>query len=136
MKRRKFVALIPATLVLLFGLFFSGTEARASSGYGIYGTVTYAGFNPDSVVALAVVKVYKHTGGGNWSYIGQTTASACGYYTFDTGGIGTFMAEVDGRYDLRTMPCESIYDTERVAGNAQGRVRLRTPQVVVHVRTS
>ena len=136
MKRRRFITLVPAALILLFGLSFSGTEARASSGYGIYGTVTYAGFNPDSVVALAVVRVYKSTGGSNWTYIGQTTASACGYYTFDTGGRGLFRAVVDGRYDLRTMPCQSVYDNENVAGADSGEVTYGNPQKVINVRTS
>ncbi|MBC8465212.1 MAG: hypothetical protein H8D63_02485 [Parcubacteria group bacterium] len=135
MKRRKFITLIPVIFALLFGISLTGVEARAST-YGIYGTVTYAGINPDSVVDKAVVRVYKSTGGGNWTYIGQTTASACGYYTFDTGGIGTFRAVVDGRYDLRTMPCQSVYDNERVGGDGQGTVSWVDPQVVVHVRTS
>ncbi len=135
MKRRKFITLIPVIFALLFGISLTGVEARAST-YGIYGTVTYAGVNPDSVVDKAVVRVYKEVGSNNWVYQGQTTASACGYYTFDTGGTGNFKAVVDGTYDLREMPCESVYDNERVGGWGIGNVTIWNPQKVVHVRTS
>ncbi len=106
--------------------------ADPSSNYGIYGTIKY----PQAVVAGANVTIYKDQGGGSYAYHATTTASACGYYTYDTGGTGTYRASVSGYYPLRDSPCGSVIGSEQVSGLNIGVVNWLNPQVQVDVVTN
>lgn len=105
---------------------------KITSSYGLYGTVTYPG---NAVVASPVVYIYKQQG-GSYQYFGQTLASACGYYTFDTGGTGTFRVIVSGTYNLRNSSCGTIFDNEPVAGDAFGTVNWVNPQKLLNISTA
>jgi hypothetical protein len=135
--RRKLLALCAAALLPLALLATSDTPAAkaapaAASSYGIYGVVTYPG---SAVVISPTVSVYKWNG-SSWVYHGSTIASACGYYTYDTGGTGNFMARVDGFYGLRNASCGTHFANEPVGGWQSGNVTWWNPQLRMDVPTT
>ncbi len=124
-------------LVLLITIFSSylfvsaDLAAENSSSYGLYGTIKY----PSAIVSSAVVVVYKTNIWGTYVYHGQTTASSCGYYTYDTGGIGQFRVVVSGTYSLRYETCGSVFATDPVAGDNYGSITISTPQRQLNIMT-
>jgi len=128
---KKIAALLMVFLLVVCVIQERTAIADPSSSYGIYGTVTY----PGGVVAGATVTISKYQS-GSYVYHGTTTASACGYYTYDTGGTGTYRAYVSGYYPLRYSACGSIFDNEQVAGSNTGAVSIFNPQVQVDVGTN
>ena len=132
MKKGKFISCVSIFAFIFISVLFA-SDVQAS--YGIYGAATYAGTSPTNVIDGAVVTIYKYNG-SQWAYHGQTTASACGYYTYNTGERGSFKAVVNGYYGLRPMPCSSISGYETVAGFGFGDIGFFTPWVVVNIRTS
>lgn len=129
MKNKLLVAL--CVISLSIGVFFLQDYAFASD-YGIYGTVYYP---CGDIVASPTVHVYKYQG-GQYVYHGSTTASACGYYTYDTGGTGNFRVYVSGTYDLRYAPCGSIFDNESVAGDNYGSITIWSPFIQLDIQTA
>lgn len=117
--------------MILFGSLFTAS----AQAYSIYGTATFAGSYPDSVVNNARINVYKDLGGGQWQYHGSTTASACGYYTYGTGESGTFKAVVvQDDYDLRSLSsCGSVTDNVNAEGYGIGTVTWLNPEIVVNI---
>jgi hypothetical protein len=104
----------------------------AVSSYGLYGVVTYPG---SGVVISPVVTIYKSIN-NTWVYQGTTTASACGYYTYDTGGTGNFKAVVSGYYGLRNSPCGTHFANESVGGFNVAYVSWWNPQTKMDVSTN
>ncbi len=88
-------------LALLFAVVFIGTPICANTAHadqGFYGSIYSVDDDSEDVfVEYAVVKVYRWNG----TYIGQTTASICGYYTITVPDFGFYYAIVDGSYNLR-----------------------------------
>jgi len=110
----------------------SASSYGTTSSYGIYGTVKYPG---NGVVVSPIVTIYKQKN-GQYTYYGQTTASACGYYTFDTGGTGNFRVVVSGQYSLRYAPCGTVFATDPVAGDEFGYVSLWNPWLLLDIHTA
>lgn len=130
--RRKLLTFSAAALLSLTILVSTEAPASARSSYGIYGVVTYPG---SAVVISPTVYIYKWNG-STWVYHGQTPASACGYYTYDTGGTGTFRAEVGGYYGLRNASCGTHFANEQVGGWQSGYVSWWNPQLRIDVPTT
>jgi hypothetical protein len=103
-----------------------------TSSYGLYGTVTYPG---SGVVVSPMVYIYRYQN-GSYQFHGQTLASACGYYTFDTGSTGQYKVIVSGTYNLRYASCGSIFAIEPVAGGVYGTVSYANPQKLLNVPTA
>lgn len=103
--------------------------------YGIYGEVYWpASGTPYNAVESPEVKIYKIVS-GSWVYQGSAYASACGYYTYETSGTGTFKAEVAGNYYLRDYPnCTSRTDYSYYAGSSQTTIRIWDSWVEVDVK--
>ena len=106
-----------AVLVLLFAVAFIGAPICANTAYadqGLYGIVwAWAHGVNDCYVDNAVVKVYNNS----HTYITQTTASICGYYTVSLSP-GYYYLVVGGTYNEREKDnCGNIVATEYVAGD-------------------
>lgn len=133
--RRSILVAALLTLTLLPTLNAHKTEAAApaaASSYGLYGVVTYPG---SAVVISPTVNIYKLVN-GSWVYHGTTIASACGYYTYDTGGTGNFKAAVNGYYGLRDSPCGTHFADEPVGGFNVAYVSFWNPQTQMDVPTN
>jgi len=107
------------------------------SSYGIYGEVLWpVSGSPYNALESPTVYVYKYVN-GSWVYHGSTTASACGYYTYDTGGIGTFHVTVGNYYYLRSYPgCATRVDYGMHAGSGDGTVTVWSPWTMTNIRCS
>ncbi len=113
------------------------SSAPKSNEYGIYGEVVWpvSGI-PENAVESPVVIIEKMVS-GSWVYHGTTYASACGYYTYDTGGTGKFRAVIGGYYYLRSYPgCATRVDYDWNSGSGEGIVTYWTPWKVINVRCS
>jgi hypothetical protein len=87
---------------------------------GIYGTIMFDyQCCPEDYYLVDGVFVYIYIGG---NYHGYTTASACGYYTYDTNGDhGSVEVLVESQYrPIRPTSCTSISFYDTAAGNAYG----------------
>jgi len=132
----KKILLVGFCIALALAIGAMSHSTAIASDYGIYGTVTYAGESPDSVIDNATVQVYKYID-NSWVHQGSTVASACGYYTYDTGSRGNYKAVVDGDYYLRDLsPCLDRTGYEHVEGVGYGTVTWLNPQVRVDVPTA
>jgi hypothetical protein len=120
--------LLSKFLVVLFIL------TAVSMANSLYGTVTFpASAQPSNYVDNAIVKVYKDQG-GTYVYVGQTVASACGYYTYNTGSTGNFKVSVDGTYYIRAInPCGARVAQYNLKGTGYGSVTIRYPEVYVNI---
>lgn len=109
----------------------------AQTQYGLYGEVQWpVSGSPYNAVESPEVKIYKLIS-GSWVYQGSTYASACGYYTYETNGMGVFKAEITGYYYLRDYPnCSTRVDYGYHAGSGQGTIFLWNSWIVVNVRCS
>lgn len=129
---RRTLPIVCATLLLSLAV-LSHTNKAAASSYGLYGVVRYPG---NGVVANATVTIYKQMN-GQYVYQGQTVASACGYYTYDTGGTGNYRVVVHRNYySLRYASCGSIFANESVAGDVFVTIWWWNPQTQVDVNTA
>lgn len=130
MRRKQVTCFVILMLALV--AFTPVSKVRASS-YGLYGTVRYTG---GGVVSNATVEIWKQSG-SSYVYIGSTLASACGYYTYDTGGTGNFRIIARGtNVPLRADTCGNIFAYESVAGDNFGSVTWWTPLKQLDVTTA
>lgn len=116
---------------------FSANAASKVSSYGIYGEVLWpVSGTPYNAVESPTVYIYKYIN-GYWVYQGSTTASICGYYTYNTGGTGTFRAIISNYYYLRSYPgCTTRVDYGMHAGSGDGAVTIYSPWTTVNIRCS
>jgi hypothetical protein len=80
---------ILSVLVACLTLSVPSTSAQGS-GYQLRGTVYYS---IDGALPYSTVEIYKWDG-SSWVFHGSADTDACGSYTYDTGGPGTFKAVV------------------------------------------
>lgn len=114
------------------------TQLR-SSNYGIYGFVFWpVSGTPYNVVESPTIHIFKWVNGA-WVSYGNTIASACGYYTYETGSTGTYRALVNSIdcYYLRSYPgCSTRADYGVHAGSGDGQVTILSPWTQINVRCS
>jgi hypothetical protein len=138
MRKRILFFLLVISALGLFNIESHAFETKScsaptlTSSYGLYGKVTYPG---NAVVVSPIVYIYRYQN-GSYQYYGQTRASACGYYTFDTGRTGQYRVIVRGKYSLKYAPCGSIFAIEPVAGDIFGTVSYINPQRLLNVPTA
>lgn len=115
----------------------SSLKSPLANEYGIYGEIVWpVSGTAESAIESPVVTIEKLVN-GSWIYHGTTYASACGYYTYDTGGTGEFRAVVGGYYYMRTYPgCATRVSYGWHAGSGEGNVTYWTPWRVVNIRCS
>lgn len=75
------------------------------SGYSLSGNVWYQGIVlPSGPVIYPYVHIYKWNG-SSWVYHGYANSNCCGVFSYDTGGPGRFMGEVNGWQSVGIQPC-------------------------------
>lgn len=95
----------------------SKASALLEGNTGVYGTIRFDYQDPSNYELVDGVTVKIYIGG---SYHGSTTASACGYYSYDTGGSwGSVHVVVDGSQNrpIRPSNCGSISFYDYAAGD-------------------
>lgn len=114
-------------------------QSLKASTYGIYEFVFWpVSGTPYNVVESPTVHVFKWVN-GSWVSYGSTVASMCGYYTYETGGTGTYRALISNSdyYYLRSYPdCTIRTDYGIHAGSGDGQVTFSSPWTQVNARCS